>query len=68
VQLLRQTSLSIAHYLGQRFLLYNRRGNSSGGYSAKCLERLYEKVSNAGQSPHHEATHGSIYERFAART
>jgi hypothetical protein len=33
------------------------------------LEKQYEKVSGAGQSPHHEATHGSIYdERFAART
>jgi hypothetical protein len=32
------------------------------------LLRLYEKASNSGQPPHHEATHGSIYERFAART
>src|SRR5829696_865425 len=31
-------------------------------------KKPYEKVSSAGQPPHHEATHGSIYERFAART
>src|SRR5215216_1276409 len=31
-------------------------------------ERLYEKPSKAGQPPHHEATHSSIYERFAACT
>src|SRR5215217_8440037 len=29
------------------------------------LPRLYEKASNAGQPPHHETSHGSIYERFA---
>jgi hypothetical protein len=32
------------------------------------LPRLYEKVSSAGKSPQHEANHGSIYQRFAART
>src|ERR687897_3785409 len=32
------------------------------------LERLYEKPSKASQTPHDEATHGSIYQRFAACT
>src|SRR5215212_750095 len=32
------------------------------------LLRLYEKSSNADQPPHHEANHGSTYQRFAART
>jgi hypothetical protein len=32
------------------------------------LLRLYEKPSKAGQTPHDEATHGSIYQRFAACT
>jgi hypothetical protein len=32
------------------------------------VERLFEEASSASQSPHHEANHGSIYERFAART
>ena len=32
------------------------------------LPRLYEKSSNAGDSPRHEADHGSIYERFSTRT
>ena len=32
------------------------------------LPSLYEKSSCAGQPPQHEATHGSIYQRFAART
>ena len=31
-------------------------------------QRLYEKPSNTGEPPRHEANHGSIYERFAART
>jgi hypothetical protein len=30
--------------------------------------RLYEKPSQAGQSPQHQANHGSIYQRFPART
>jgi hypothetical protein len=30
------------------------------------LLRLYEKVSSAGKAPHHETTHGSIYECLAA--
>jgi hypothetical protein len=34
----------------------------------QSLEKLYEKVSTAGQPPRHEANHGSIYERFSART
>ena len=38
-----------------------------GHYSPKCVEKPYEKVSSAGKAPHHEANHGSIYERFAAR-
>src|SRR5215217_2349819 len=37
-------------------------------YSPNVLERLYEKSSKAGQPPHHEANHGSIYQRFPART
>ena len=40
----------------------------SRGYSAECVERLYEKSSQADQPPQHVATHGSIYERFPART
>ena len=32
------------------------------------LLRLYEKGSSASQSPQHEATHGSVHERFATRT
>src|SRR5215212_506831 len=32
------------------------------------LPRLYEKPSNTGKPPRHEANHGSIYERLAART
>src|SRR5215211_5292944 len=48
-------------------------GSSSLGlfscpYSPECVERLYEKSSQADQPPQHEATHGSIYERFPART
>jgi hypothetical protein len=30
--------------------------------------RLYEKPSQAGQTPQHQANHGSIYQRFPART
>src|SRR5215213_2497619 len=37
-------------------------------YSPECVERLYEKPSNTGEPPRHEANHGSIHERFAART
>jgi hypothetical protein len=36
-------------------------------YSPSCLERLYEKFSNTGEPPRHEANHGSVHERFAAR-
>ena len=32
------------------------------------LPRLYEKPSNTGKPPRHEANHGSIYQRLAART
>src|SRR5215204_1640316 len=32
------------------------------------LERLYEKVSSAGEPPRHEANHGSVHQRLAART
>src|SRR5215208_5604555 len=31
-------------------------------------ERLYEKVSNSGEPPRHEANHGSVHQRLAART
>jgi hypothetical protein len=31
-------------------------------YPRSLLERLYEKPSQADQPPHHEATHGSIFE------
>ena len=41
---------------------------SGGEWGEFPFQKPYEKVSKAGQSPHHEATHGSIYERFAART
>jgi hypothetical protein len=37
-------------------------------YSLECVERLYEKPSNTDEPPRHEANHGSIYERLAART
>jgi len=33
-----------------------------------CLERLYEKSSNTGEPPRHEADHGSVHECLAART
>ena len=32
------------------------------------LPRLYEKVSSADEAPRHEADHGSVHERFPART
>jgi hypothetical protein len=32
------------------------------------LPRLYEKVSNSGEPPRHEANHGSVHQRLAART
>src|SRR5215217_3802246 len=32
------------------------------------LPRLYEKSSNTGEPPRHEADHGSVHERLAART
>src|SRR5215208_6634143 len=32
------------------------------------IPRLYEKSSQADQPPQHETTHGSIYQRFPART
>src|SRR5215210_7802002 len=32
------------------------------------LPRLYEKPSNTGEPPRHEANHGSVHHRFAART
>jgi hypothetical protein len=41
---------------------------ASSAYSPNHLERLYEKPSQADQPPHHQATHGTIYQRFAART
>jgi hypothetical protein len=31
-------------------------------------ERLYEKPSNTSEPPRHEANHGSVHERFPART
>src|SRR3954468_19488029 len=37
-------------------------------YSPKCLERLYEKSSNTREPPRHEANHGSVHQRFPART
>src|SRR5215203_2633748 len=37
-------------------------------YSLKCVERLYEKSSNTGEPPRHEADHGSVHQRLAART
>src|SRR5215210_6889620 len=32
------------------------------------LPRLYEKPSNTSETPRHEADHGSVHQRFAART
>jgi hypothetical protein len=32
------------------------------------VERLYEKPSNTGEPPRHEADHGSVHERLPART
>src|SRR5215203_5618119 len=37
-------------------------------YARSYLERLYGKSSNSGESPRHEADHGSVHHRFAART
>jgi hypothetical protein len=31
-------------------------------------ERLYEKPSNTGEPPRHEADHGSVHQRLATRT
>src|SRR5215217_1263412 len=42
--------------------------STASRYTSNLVERLYEKSSNASQPPRHEANHGSIYERFAART
>ena len=39
-----------------------------GFYSPECVERLYEKSSNTGEPPRHEADHGSVHQRLAART
>ena len=36
-------------------------------YSPECVERLYEKSSNSDEPPRHEANHGSVHQRFAAR-
>jgi hypothetical protein len=30
----------LVHYLGQRYILYNRRGNTLGVYSPNLVERL----------------------------
>ena len=45
-------------------------GMRDAGYELPRIPvlRLYEKSSEADQPPQHEATHGSIYERLAART
>src|SRR5215212_4414972 len=32
------------------------------------VPRLYEKSSSAGETPPHEADHGSVHQRLAART
>jgi hypothetical protein len=37
-------------------------------YSPEGVERLYGKCSNAGESPRHEADHGSVHERLSACT
>jgi hypothetical protein len=48
VRLLRQTpaslSLLLVHYLGQRYILYNRRGNNSGVYSPNLVEGEFSEV------------------------
>ena len=36
-------------------------------FSENSVMRLYGKASSASQSPHHQASHGSIYERFSSR-
>src|SRR5918993_1903830 len=38
------------------------------GYVPKYVERLYEKSSNTSEPPRHEANHGSVHQRLAART
>src|SRR5215212_519431 len=43
-------------------------GPSFCPYSPECVERLYEKSSNTGEPPRHEANHGSLHERLATRT
>src|SRR5215217_8435626 len=37
-------------------------------YSPNVGERLYEKWSNTGEPPRHEADHGSVHQRLPART
>src|SRR5215217_5989098 len=52
----------------QNSQLRNFRESATGELRRISFMRLYEKASNAGQPPRHEANHGSIYQRFAART
>src|SRR5918993_653909 len=42
--------------------------HASRAFSRQSRERLYGKSSNSGESPRHEADHGSVHHRFAART
>ena len=52
------------------------RGFMGRSYGGACygelrripLPRLYEKSSNSGEPPRHEANHRSVHQRFSART
>src|SRR5215204_924575 len=48
--------------------LWRSQQSVNRSYSPECVERLYEKSSKSDEPPQHEATHGSVHERLAART
>ena len=64
--------LACAAWLALEAILAALRGRSMQNPASELrripLPRLYEKSSNTGEPPRHEANHGSIYQRLAART
>src|SRR5215208_3569160 len=66
--LVRSWPLVTDYTRGEVFPTGTFHGGLRRSYSAECLERLYEKSSNTGEPPRHEANHGSVHQRFAART